>query len=346
MKNRNINLDLIRTFAVFSVIAVHFFLNSGFYDVEIYGRKMIIMSTIRNFFMICVPLFLLLTGYLMGDKKPTKKYFLNISKVLYVYVFASIFCIAYNSVFLGYNFSIKNTIGTILNFTGAKYSWYINMYIGLYFLIPYLNLIYQNMKQKKEKQKFIMILVFTILMPSMCNLKYQLLPNWWTGIYPIVYYFIGLYIKEYGLAIKKWICFIYIFALTLLLESISFIYSYETLFHWGIYNYYNSILVMIIAVLVFQFILKIDLNSTPKSLKKIIMKISDASLGMYLLSYIFDNIYYNILNSNILNVTDRFIYMPLLVIIVFLSSFILSVLINLIIKIFKHLLEKSRSMIL
>lgn len=32
MKKRNINIDLIKCIAVFSVISVHFFLNNGFYD--------------------------------------------------------------------------------------------------------------------------------------------------------------------------------------------------------------------------------------------------------------------------------------------------------------------------
>lgn len=38
-KSRNINLDLIRCLAVFSVISVHFFLNTGFYDEEVIGKK-------------------------------------------------------------------------------------------------------------------------------------------------------------------------------------------------------------------------------------------------------------------------------------------------------------------
>ena len=31
-KCRNLNIDLIRCFAIFSVVSVHFFLNNGFYE--------------------------------------------------------------------------------------------------------------------------------------------------------------------------------------------------------------------------------------------------------------------------------------------------------------------------
>lgn len=51
---REASLDVVRVFAVFSVIAVHYFLNSGFYDNPVIGERMYLMVTIRQFFMICV----------------------------------------------------------------------------------------------------------------------------------------------------------------------------------------------------------------------------------------------------------------------------------------------------
>lgn len=43
MKKRNINLDIIRSIAVFSVLSVHFFLNNGFYTEIIKGKRMFVM---------------------------------------------------------------------------------------------------------------------------------------------------------------------------------------------------------------------------------------------------------------------------------------------------------------
>ena len=43
VKERNIGLDITRIIAFASVPLVHFFLNSGFYDIPVAGMKMYIM---------------------------------------------------------------------------------------------------------------------------------------------------------------------------------------------------------------------------------------------------------------------------------------------------------------
>lgn len=57
MKERNINLDLIRCVAAIFVISVHFCLNSGFYELTCSGMRMLIMCILRTAFITCVPLF-------------------------------------------------------------------------------------------------------------------------------------------------------------------------------------------------------------------------------------------------------------------------------------------------
>ena len=89
--------------------------------------------------MICVPLFLLLTGYLMKNKELSIKYYKGIGNTLFVYVLASIACVLFKNIY--YPNEHHNLLLSILNFTGANYAWYIEMYIGLFFIIPFLNLI-------------------------------------------------------------------------------------------------------------------------------------------------------------------------------------------------------------
>lgn len=50
-KERDINLDLIRSVAVIGVISVHFFLNTGFYQETVVGKRMAIMVSMRTFCM-------------------------------------------------------------------------------------------------------------------------------------------------------------------------------------------------------------------------------------------------------------------------------------------------------
>ena len=92
---RNPGLDIIRTIAVLCVIGVHFFLFTGFYSEPVEGCTMLIMVTLRNSFMICVPLFLMLTGYLSTEKKAGIQYYAKLLHLLSVYVIASFFCALY-----------------------------------------------------------------------------------------------------------------------------------------------------------------------------------------------------------------------------------------------------------
>ena len=66
---RDIGPDITRIVAYFSVLGVHFFLNSGFYETPVMGRRMFVMVIMRTFFMICVPLFMILSGYLYSERK-------------------------------------------------------------------------------------------------------------------------------------------------------------------------------------------------------------------------------------------------------------------------------------
>lgn len=86
MKKRNINIDLIKCIAVFSVISVHFFANAGLYKNIINSTNMYVGIIFRTLFMICVPLFIITTGYLMKNKILSKKYYLGVLRVLIIYL--------------------------------------------------------------------------------------------------------------------------------------------------------------------------------------------------------------------------------------------------------------------
>ena len=93
------------------------------------------------------------------------------------------------------------------------------MYIGLFLLIPFLNIIYNNLKSQKHKQILVWTLFCLTILPSMFNIFNfetshwwavpsssdifsKIVPAWWINFYPITYYFVGCYLREYGLKIK------------------------------------------------------------------------------------------------------------------------------------------------
>ena len=85
MKQRNINLDVIRSVAVMYIMCIHFSEYAGFYNGILAGPTMYVGTIMRNCFIICVPMFLLITGYLQCKKNLTTSYFKGIGRILLIY---------------------------------------------------------------------------------------------------------------------------------------------------------------------------------------------------------------------------------------------------------------------
>lgn len=358
-RERDYTLDILRIAATFSVISVHFFLNNGFYYTAIAGKRMYIMVVIRTFFMICVPLFIMLTGYLMNTKKITTKYYQGISKTLCIYVLASIICIIYKKLAGITDYGIRSAFFAILDFSGANYSWYIEMYIGLFLLIPFLNLIFCHLDEKGRKT-LVITLLFLTSVPTFTNIynfydvlwwinpaadnNYQkLLPFYWGNLWPITYYFIGCYLKEYPLNLT-WKKASFLAALvTLISGTFSFYRSYNSQFIWGAWQGWNGLLNIILSTLIFHCLLQIkSVNKLPDALKNVLKVLSDITLGAYLVSYIFDQMFYKVLNSRVSEVADKLKYYIIVVPLVFICSMLLSFLLNLIYYILHRGIQKVK----
>lgn len=352
MKNRSCALDIIRICAFLSVVSVHFFLNCGFYAQPMEGLRMLLMTTIRTFFMICVPLFLILTGYLMGKKKLEKGYYPKIAKTLFVYLAASILCALYKKFFLGHDIGIEKGFLGILNYTNASYAWYIEMYIGLFLLIPFLNGAYRSLETKKHKLILVFTMLFLTALPSVVNIykitsfawwkvpssdwQYtQFIPSWWDKLYPLTYYFIGCYIKEYGINIKKWLNVVLIAISVFAFGLFNYYRSFGATFISGIWQDWGALPNVIMTVLVFVFLLNFKFEKAPGFVKKGLNIISDGCLGAYLLSYIFDQHFYPVLNEKVPVVTDRIEYFIPVVLAVAVCSLALSLLVDLLYKLIK-----------
>lgn len=216
---RNSSMDIIRCIALFLVISVHFFLHNEYYFQPVEGIYMYIMTLMRSCFMECVPLFMVLTGYLMNKKKPTRSYYKGIKRIVLIYLYASAACLIFQSFYLKQTVTFYDIIFKILDFSGAPYSWYVEMYIGLFMLIPFLNSCYWGLQSKRHKQLLIVTMVLLTALPSVLNIynffvdgwwrqpaltmQYsKLIPAWWAGMYPLTYYFFGAYINEYPPKIK------------------------------------------------------------------------------------------------------------------------------------------------
>ena len=313
MKNRNPGADIIRCLALFLVVSVHFFLNNGFYNEPTVGFKMFIMNVMRAFFIICVPLFMTLSGYLLRKKELTLGYYKRIVGIVITYLLASAACMLFSRFYLKEAMSLSDVFVKIIKFTGAPYAWYIGMYLGLFLMIPFLNILYKNVPTKNWK---ICLLGSFIALAA--------IPAWWGKIYPITYYFIGCYISEYGIKIKKRFNIPLIAACTVIYGASTFLQSYKGVFKWNALCDYNSILSICLTILVFTFFINLNYEKFPKKLSFVFGKLSGLCLGAYLVSYIFDSLFYPILIRKVPVMTQRLWFFLIIVPLVYAASLALS----------------------
>lgn len=297
INNRNIGLDIVRTCAILFVLCVHFFYNSYFYSTPVIGRMMYFGVFLRMMFIICVPLFLLLTGYLQVNKEPNKEYYKKIISIITIYLVYSLLSILVRIVYFNENKSVVEWIASVLNFTADGYAWYINMYIGLFLISPFLNIIYKNLKTKRDKQWLIVIFLIVTSVPELLNRKLNgilFFPDYWISIYPITYYFIGSFIREYQPKVKKSLALLSLLSVTALGMWIEIRYANGGNFSTAV-GYYASLLIVIEAVIFFVLFYDIDIKN--KLLAKPITIISILSLDIYLVSYLTDRfVYRNLYN--------------------------------------------------
>ena len=320
---RNVNMDVLRIIALFFVPSVHFFLHNGFYSQTVDNGRMVIMTLMRNLFLLCIPLFLLLTGYLQGNKKfePNKKYYFKISKVIVPYLIIMTFDLIFIINVLKWEYSVKEYIDNYLSFT--HYSWYVEMYIGLFLLIPFLNLIWLNLKNKTWERALVITMFILMIAPTIFNYYqfdaenimkcanddyWSIFPNWGAGVYPLAYYFTGAYLAKNKDDFKMKP----IFAFLIFLSTWAVFGSYTLIRCWdgkpSVHSWlnYNSWGLYFMGVTLFIFINNINFEAAPKLLKKFLAKLSDLSFGAYLASWMLDQWFYpNVLNKNVPVMEDR-----------------------------------------
>lgn len=187
--SRICGLDLIRVVAIFFVIAGHFFsLNTSYRYVPFTGVSLFIQGMMNSVFTVGVPLFMMLTGYLNINKTSSKKYYKGMVRVLVAYLFFSIVTIAFRTYYLGEELSLVQWGLKIFNYSAIPYAWYIEMWIGLALLAPFLNYLYHAIPTMKQKLLLIATLFVMTALPDLCN-RYgvYLMPGYFAkACYPLM----------------------------------------------------------------------------------------------------------------------------------------------------------------
>lgn len=323
--NRLAGLDVIRCVAIFSVIAGHFLvLNTPFrktiFDAsEMFGQGLFYLL----FCSTGVPLFIMMTGYLNTHKvECNRKYYKGMRKVLVSYLLFSVITILLRKYYLHEEISWMGWGLKILDFSAIPYGWYIEMWIGLYLLTPFLNMLYKAIPTQKQKLTLLVTLYALTALPDLLN-RYglHLVPGFWQQFFPLTFFFIGSYIREYEPQLRGIKAGM---AITAILAICAINPVFNLLFVKGhtmiqIAGGSNGVFGTIVAVLTFILLYKIDIKNI--HVKNALARVSLLLLDMYLCCYIFDKIFYPyFIERYFINQAQFGIYFFVIVPLVFIAS--------------------------
>ena len=331
MKERKINIEFIRVFAIIMTVMIHVS-NLYLYSYPKISNDYYLITLIFNCISrICVPLFFMVSGiFLINEEFDKKKYFKRIKKfILLLVVWSIIYFLIKNFNSLSWNKVLNTFVNSFYNadYT-SKHLWFMYAIIGLYIALPFIQNMCKGMDKYQENLFLILWVCFSGLISIVVPISRGITHTSVDISYPIpiinAAYYLGYFVaghilyerfKNYKVNRKvNLIClFTYILS-TLIMISVTYILSVNK---HGVFDsmlWYRSIFTIISSASIF--ILIVMNEGSFKS--KFILKLSKLSFGVYLLHDIF--VIFIKGNINIIN------YNPLIIPIVTLIIYLISLL--------------------
>ncbi len=251
---------------------------------------MVLQAIAMSLLEVGVPLFIMLTGYLNLNKTISRKYYSGIFRVLIAYLFFAILSLIHMRYYLGYDLGLSEAVGKILSFDAIPYGWYVEMWIGLFLLIPFLNILYKGLESKNHKRLLIASLAFLTFLPKVTNrFGLHLFPDYWMECFPLTYFYLGAYIREYAPRINKIMAVGWILAIGLISPVFTMMVKpgNDMIFilgdTFGLFGAVSAVLVFLVLY---------DMECRVGWVCKAVYWLSLLSLDIYLCCWIFDSIIY------------------------------------------------------
>lgn len=354
---KNINIEFLRIISSLFVIFIHIAMSYRIGPNNTFRFNIIF---IESFTRVCVPVFLMITGYFLFNKvKDVKKI---IKKIIFNIILPMVitqFFIFITEIFIKQNsfsyISIKSFIYDILTLDTTSnyfYLWYLPLLLQIYLLYPLLKLICKDNKNCNNLRRYLIVACF-ITTPLSNFLKFipklsifsQTISNispfsLWSVMYILIGYELSIYFSKKNTFHFKKIFFIYFIFSIITYLSTRYL-EIKTLGTFkGIFFTYYSLPVVISSVAFFYSIMCLKIKN--EKINKIVKYISSNTFYIYLihLPVILLLKYFNIS----ININSKFniILIILYTILVFIISLIISIIIKKIIQFLSKITKKIK----
>lgn len=295
-KQRLWGLDAVRACAVILVLTTHAIAYLGPLDQNFATPVWGAWLYLRYLAMACVPLFLILTGYLSGKRELNLRYFAGILPVLVSYAVISLLAECMHYFYFHTNVDVKHAVFHVFNFSAHGYAWYVEMYVGLFLLIPFLNVLWRALESRGNRLALVAVLVVLTMLPpavesfGSVQTRLDILPDYWKNVYPLTYYYIGAFLKEYPPRLPKGVNLLLLGGAVLVPTLLRCWAAGPENGASYVMNGFGCVTTAAIGVLLF--LLLHDLNCPVRPLRAAVTGLSLCSFEIYLCSYLTDRLLY------------------------------------------------------
>lgn len=197
LEARNIGLDFARIFAMLGVVILHVLGNGGLLTTVGPTDKRFWIAYITEIFAYgSVNLFGLLSGYLSVGKKRFSTY--RILDLIFTVIF---YCVLITALFFAFGKNLLSELDTVaygLEFYKMGTYWYVFSYIVLFFLMPYINILINDLETKALGRLCLVIFILFSVVTTATATDVFRLNRGYNSMWIIFCYMIGAYLKKSG----------------------------------------------------------------------------------------------------------------------------------------------------
>ena len=194
-KLRDSNIELLRIFTMLGVIILHYNnadVGGGFRLVNAGSINYYLMYVLESMCIAAVDLFVLISGYFMCNSYK-RGIFKPLTLLFQVIVFRELTVIA--SGILHRNLSLHGIVSALI-----PRNYFVVLYVTLYLVSPYLNLLLHAMGQKEMRRMMVILLLLFSLEPTLVDLMSEV-----TGTEQVDLSMVGRYGSQWGYCIVNFI---------------------------------------------------------------------------------------------------------------------------------------------
>lgn len=274
-ESRNFGVDLAKIVAAIFVPMIHHFRFAGFYEKNIAGVGMFLYTMEFGVLMSCVPIFLVISGMVLRNRKIDKNHYIKLLDFVVLSLTLHILGVLIRWGFEGFSYSAKELLIMTLNIP-----YFITMYIQIYCLAPFINLIFDNINSK-EKKIFVLVCIFIFAIPQFINKgQFNILYTGWQSAYAFMYYVIGAYIRDEKVSLKLSNGFVILLVNNLIYASLIFLINNGRAFSHS-FGHYNGIFTVVNTFVIVATCQSINIKRDYT--KKIVPLFASVTIGNYLI---------------------------------------------------------------